>query len=819
VLSLLWLAGAVLLGGYVLARSLWLWRAVKRERPITDQQILDLLEDCKMQMGVQTILGVVVTNKIKSPALFGFVRPRLLLPQGLLEGLSLDELQHVFLHELAHLRRGDIYIGWWTAVLQVLHWFNPLIWFAFRQVRADQEMACDALALSRMTPEEPPAYGRTIVNLLERFSQPQYVPSVAGILEDTAHIKRRMTMIARFNDNSYRWSPLPVILIVAVGCASLSDVRRGAPTDATVAEVGPVVTLRKMQLEHGDFANVSPDGRYLCDEDWDSGNLVIRELSTGRRWPVTGKASWDDSDDYTLWAAISPDSRRVAYLWHDSVSDSSNLYVVGLDGTNRRLLCRDKHVAPKDWSADGTKILGVLYEESRQLVWVDAQDGSLEMRRDLGDANPNKFDVSPDGRFIAFDHPQTVDTTQRDVFLLDLRENREKRIAEHPANDRLLGWTPNGKWILFASNRSGKWDAWLLGMRNGMPVGNPRLVKANIGDVGAVGFASDGDYYFSIYDLRRHVYVAQFDPAAGRLLSLPVRLQPTDASCEPVWSPDGQRIAYACKGDDGTSLIKIRSLASGQEREFAPDLPKRLHFWAPDGKSLLLCGFLDEEWYNAVYTLDLETGECTELLRHKDMSIPIAQWFPDGKRLLYHGRHGPIGSGSGSKLGYLMARDMESGEEREESGEEREIARGLLQGMRDYGWALSPDGRRLAVRFEGDNRSIKVFSTEEDAVKEILTGDLVDKPQQILWAPDGKDLLLRVVDLEVSSTSTLWRVAADGGKPAKLCELSDIPDPEYVMGMRIDPTGRHIALQAITNLHELWVMENFLPEEVASVGK
>jgi Tol biopolymer transport system component len=373
-------------------------------------------------------------------------------------------------------------------------------------------------------------------------------------------------------------------------------------------------------------------------------------------------------------------------------------------------------------------------------------------------------------------------------------------LAEHPANDRLLGWTPDGKSILYASDRSDKWDAWLLGIRDGMPAGLPRLVKANIGDVGGVGFASNGDYYFSIYDLRRNVYVARFDPAKGTLLSPPTRLRPTGKSGEPVWSPDGRHLAYSCRGEDEKPLIKIRSLASGQERELGPKLPKRLHFWAPDSKSLLLSGFLEESWYNAVCTLDLQTGEYSELFRHKEMSIAVAQWFPDGKRLLYHGYHGPI-EGT-DRRGYLMIRDLDS-------GAEREIARGVFGWIKDCRWALSPDGRQLAVHFKGDSSRIEILSTETDDVREVLAGDLVNKVHQIIWAPDGKALMLRVVDLSVSHTSEIWRIAADGGKPEKLSEL-DIP--EYVTGMRIDPTGRHIALQAITNLHELWVMENFLPQ-------
>jgi Tol biopolymer transport system component len=719
----------------------------------------------------------------------------------MLDTATPEEMRYVFLHELAHLRRHDIYLGWLTSLLQVLHWFNPLVWFAFYRMRADRELACDALVLTRTGQDKSHEYGGAILGLVRRFSRSRRLPAMAGIIENRSQLKRRIAMIAQFKNNSYRWSPLPVLLIVAIGCTSLSDMRRSTPSDATVIGPETAMVLRKVLPEHGDSANVSPDGKYLCDVDWDTtGNLVIRELATGNRWPVTGKKTWEESDEYAEDAAISPDSQRVAYLWYDDASDSYSLYVVGLDGSDRKLLCKGIYAMPRDWSADGSKILAIVYGPPHRMVWISASDGSIQQIKDIGKEYPGKFDVSPDGRFLAYDLPQAEDTKTRDVFLLDLRDNREIRLAEHPANDRLLGWTPDGKWILFASNRSDKWDAWLLGISDGKPAGPPRLAKVNIGDVGAVGFASNGDYYFSIYDLRKSVYVAPFDPVKGAMLSPPTLLQPIGKSSEPVWSPDGQYLAYACLGDGETSLIKIWSLASGQEREIGPRLPRRLHSWAPDGKSLLLSGYLEESWYNAVCTLDVQTGKHSELLRHKDMSIAFAQWFPDGKRLLYHGHHGP--NPPRNQVGYLMIRDMDS-------GAEREITRGEF--WKDLQFAMSPDGRHLAVYFRKDNRGIKIFSTETDEVREVLAGDLVDKVHQIVWAPDGKSLILRVVDISVSRKSEIWRIAADGGKPEKVSQLNI---PEYVTDMRIDPTGRHIALQAITNLHELWVMENFLPEDI-----
>ncbi|MFB0555393.1 MAG: M56 family metallopeptidase [Phycisphaerae bacterium] len=267
---LLWLIGVLLISGYVCMRNISLWLTVKRERPITDQDILDLLEDCKIEMGVQTIIGVVVSDRVKSPALFGFVRPRLLLPQGILETYSLEELRYVFIHELAHLKQRDIYLGWLIALLQIVHWFNPLMWFAFGRMRADRELACDGLAISMMDADEPPRYGQTIVNLLENFSQVHYVPSVAGILEDKSQIERRIKMITGYKKTSRPQWAGAMLLLAVLACVVLTnayvakaDFVFGEPTNlgpivnSAYGQAGPSVSADGLSLF---FASKRPSG-------------------------------------------------------------------------------------------------------------------------------------------------------------------------------------------------------------------------------------------------------------------------------------------------------------------------------------------------------------------------------------------------------------------------------------------------------------------------------------------------------------------------------------------------------------------------------
>ena len=160
---LVWAAGALALAGCLVITHFRLWRRVTPRRPLIDARVMNLLEDCKQAMGLRVPVTLVETPAVGSPSLFGFVRPRLLLPVGLTRDFSQEELRYVFLHELSHIKRQDILTGWLMTALQILHWFNPLVWLAFHRMRVDRELACDALALSYAKEEENQPYGRTII--------------------------------------------------------------------------------------------------------------------------------------------------------------------------------------------------------------------------------------------------------------------------------------------------------------------------------------------------------------------------------------------------------------------------------------------------------------------------------------------------------------------------------------------------------------------------------------------------------------------------------------------------------------------------------
>jgi beta-lactamase regulating signal transducer with metallopeptidase domain len=219
---LVWAAGALALAVCLVILHYRLARRVTSCRPLIDAPVMNLLEDCKQAMGLRVPVTLVETAAVGSPSVFGFVRPRLLLPIGLTRSFSQEELRYVFLHELSHLKRQDILTGWLMTGLQILHWFNPLVWLAFYRMRVDRELACDALALSYAREEENQPYGRTIIKLLEGFGCSAWAPSLAGTVETKTQLKERISMIAKFRRTN-RVSALAGALFVGLGLVTLTD--------------------------------------------------------------------------------------------------------------------------------------------------------------------------------------------------------------------------------------------------------------------------------------------------------------------------------------------------------------------------------------------------------------------------------------------------------------------------------------------------------------------------------------------------------------------------------------------------------------------
>jgi len=196
--AVVWLLGAALLLGRLAVGSLWLRRRLQKSALAPDAGLLMALQEARAACPTRWNPRLVQTASIDAPGLFGCFRPRLLLPPGISARLSRGELRHVFLHELAHLRRGDLWTNLAMAVAGALHWFNPLVWMLLRQMRLERELACDAMALRAGRPEDRRSYGETILKLLEEVQPRSPLRTVVGIVEEKQSVRRRLAQVREF---------------------------------------------------------------------------------------------------------------------------------------------------------------------------------------------------------------------------------------------------------------------------------------------------------------------------------------------------------------------------------------------------------------------------------------------------------------------------------------------------------------------------------------------------------------------------------------------------------------------------------------------
>ena len=193
-LAVAWVIGAVLLLLRLAAANIRFRQEMRRAACKPSEALQEILHEAATLLGMREP-GIVLTRQVGSPAVVGVWHPVILLPPDMEMRFSPPEVRLLLLHELAHIRRGDLWVNLLASVLQCLHWFNPVLWLAFRRMRNDRELACDALVLDKQTPETRESYSCTLLKVLEGLHHSSPPHGVVGILEKHGNLRERLTRI------------------------------------------------------------------------------------------------------------------------------------------------------------------------------------------------------------------------------------------------------------------------------------------------------------------------------------------------------------------------------------------------------------------------------------------------------------------------------------------------------------------------------------------------------------------------------------------------------------------------------------------------
>jgi Tol biopolymer transport system component len=592
----------------------------------------------------------------------------------------------------------------------------------------------------------------------------------------------------------------------------------------TVTNENSAMTVRQIWAGPTvDYLGVpSADGQYLPVTDWETGDLGIRDLINAQTRRLTNKGTWVQSPEFALFPMLSPDGKQIAYDWFNK-DYSWDFRIVAIDGSTPRVLYRgsasgDDFVVPAGWTPDGKHFAAFITKAGGkgELDLISTTDGSLRVLKTLsrsdGGHNPGLPRLSPDGRYIVTDIRRDPASKQSDLELFDVETKQTIPLVQHPSNNSAPIWTPDGKNILFVSDRTGSLGFWLQAVANGKPRGAPELIKAEVGRVRPMGFTKTGSFYYGLDTGMNDVYVASLDLQAGKVVEGPAPLSQryVGSNSLPAWSPDGKQIAYISQRGPGAAftrdkVIVIRSLDTGKEREMATNLGtiSRPQWW-PDGNSILSTG-QDRQGRSGIYRIDAQTGAVSTLIQEEGNNYRWPTLSPDGKTLSY------LRINFAKKVWTIRARNLQSGEEKELYSVSPPTHAILSMG-------LSPDGQQLALVVGDATKpqavALKIIPAGGGEARDVCQITAVfSGNSRLVWTPDGQRILfVRRQDVATPAkpadqTFELWQVSATGGEPQRL----GLP-MERLRDLSLHPEGRRLAFSAGQNKPEVWVMENFLPK-------
>ncbi|MEX2271989.1 MAG: hypothetical protein WD690_10980 [Vicinamibacterales bacterium] len=615
--------------------------------------------------------------------------------------------------------------------------------------------------------------------------------------------------------------------IVATDYADQADLARQAQLKlaaASAATPGAPATRQVWAgLGVGPFGAPSRDGRLLSYVDWITGDLRVRDLATGALRHVTKGAM--DQGRFTEFSVFSHDGRQLAFgTFNFAGPVGYELRIAGSDGSNVRTLYSHPEttsIRPFAWTPDARQILTSLARKdgTTQLAFIAVDTGAARILKTFDWRGVANASLSSDGAWIAYDFPPDATTPSRDIFLLAADGSRQATLDDHAANDLFPIWTPDGRHVLFLSDRSGTMGLWSQSVSGGRPVGSSRLVRADMTAAAPLGVTETGNLYYHQAP-QTDIYVAGIDPDTGELAQPASRFSEhlVGANTAPDWSPDGRQLVYVSRRLDfpraqpiGARILCVVDVESARVRELKPalsaiDRPQ----WSPDGRSLLVQA--QENARYGLYRIDAATGSTTRLLQlDPGFGLNGALWSRDGTAILYI----TYGLGAAGSMGAPVAQpvirfDLTSGATRvidDSTGPKSDLA-------------LSRDGRWLAYRAmaatpAGASRmaaAIRLIPVEGGPPRDLTTGGVgqIAAYRGLNWSRDDRFLIFAIAQQkEGGPLYSLARVLVAGGPAQPIAAGLTSPD---LLGATLDLDGRRLAFRSVAGslTGEIWVMENFL---------
>lgn len=270
VLPWAWILGMILLA-LSLAVGRWrlLYQVKKSSRFLSpDSREGSILLEAKKKLKIIREVEVLVQNHLQSPALLAGRKPLILLPEYAIN-LSGESLLYILMHELAHWKRKDHWLNYLLLCLQVIYWFNPLVWLLFFAIRNDMEVLNDEYVLKEIGWEHQKYYSYSLVEVLAHANRISGVPKLLCMVDGKKNVERRIQIMKQegyFQKNKKSITIMGGIIILVLAILFLTQI----PADRESMKWAK--SLKKEEIEKIELL-VEPSSekeqyRLFAQEEW-----------------------------------------------------------------------------------------------------------------------------------------------------------------------------------------------------------------------------------------------------------------------------------------------------------------------------------------------------------------------------------------------------------------------------------------------------------------------------------------------------------------------------------------------------------------------
>jgi beta-lactamase regulating signal transducer with metallopeptidase domain/DNA-binding beta-propeller fold protein YncE len=184
-----WLVGVTAFLGLLITKLIFIRTLIQSGQTPADR-LISILDQARTQVNYQGSCKMVLTDALPSPAVCGLFRPVILIPTGL-EGIPDQDLKLAMMHELVHIKRGDLWVNALQSLLTMIHFYNPAVWIANVMIRQLCEEAVDETVVSLEGDIKP--YSHALINISELVSQKaSFGLHLVGVMESKNAVFRRI---------------------------------------------------------------------------------------------------------------------------------------------------------------------------------------------------------------------------------------------------------------------------------------------------------------------------------------------------------------------------------------------------------------------------------------------------------------------------------------------------------------------------------------------------------------------------------------------------------------------------------------------------